>query len=186
MPPNLVIAFRHGEKPPNAEDEALPDDGDPGLDRNGEVSTRALTCRGWARAWALAGTLLYGRLPEGSTGENVAILVPDYGNDTRKHRPYLTVLPLAQRLRTEPLTPVDRDDVDGLCSNVMASRAETVVVCWEHDLLAAFASKLLVRGIAWPDDADGHGRYDPLWVIHLASPTSESTFDQLEQPFRTS
>src|SRR4051794_40098305 len=157
MPPELIIALRHGEKPADAERGAPLDANGPGIDPRGEVDPSSLTLRGWRRSGALAGTRLCGLL----TGVPVppAVLVPHYGH-TERHRSHQTVLALAERLGAAVQDPCEAADVDGLARRVRQADG-TVVVCWEHDALVSFAGRLSPEAPAeWPK-----GRFDVLWLL---------------------
>ncbi len=157
MPPELIIALRHGEKPANAEDDAQEvDEAGPGFDEEGRENPSSLTLRGWQRSGALAGTALCGLLAQRA---GVTFAVPSYGH-TDQHRSYQTVHALARRFGEKPKPWTSADEVDELLTRALACDG-TLVLCWEHDALAQFARKLSHAAPAdWP-----HGRFDVLWVF---------------------
>jgi hypothetical protein len=158
--PSLVVCLRHGEKPADSEEKSdhVNDDG-PGLDVHGRVNKHSLTIRGWQRAGALSGTQLGGQVPSSSIG-SASLFVPDYGPDTKDHRPYQTISPLARRWGIKPELPGPADCVPSLRDRVLAASGPAVV-CWEHDNLATFVGQLLGYEIKWPS-----GRFDVFWLLH--------------------
>lgn len=172
MPPSLILALRHGEKPANAEDPGRPlDDAGPGLDERGDINPASLTIRGWQRAGALAGSRLCSLLPRQPV--ELSVLVPEYGS-TQRHRAYETVHGLAQNLRVEPEPVCAADDVGTLLASVI-SRQGTVVVCWEHSALADFGRRLAPEvPEGWPD-----GRFDLVWRF---TPSEQALFSWEQFP----
>jgi hypothetical protein len=158
VPPSLVIALRHGEKPADAEHEgAALDQAGPGLDTHGQRNRSSLTLRGWQRSGALAGTRVCGLLTPPTAP--ITILVPRYRH-TKHHRSYQTMRALADRLATPVEDRCGAGDVDGLERHVLQADG-IVVVCWEHDPLVALARRLSTTAPeAWPE-----GRFDVLWLL---------------------
>ena len=157
MPPDLIVALRHGEKPADAEDPEKPLDGTgPGLDAEGQESRSSLTLTGWQRAGGLAGTQLCGTL---NATDPVTIAVPRY-DQTKRHRAYQTVDALAGKLGQTPQDWVSADEVDALVERALDTEG-TLVVCWEHDALSRFAKRVSDQAPEdWP-----RGRFDVLWIF---------------------
>ena len=174
--PRTLLMIRHGEKPSN---------GDLGLDEQGNANPARLIPKGWERAGALVtlfapnSTTLNSTLP--SPG---ALVTPKYAEPV--HRPYLTLLPLSQRLGVTILSEhaVDADPTK-IVSSLLAMETVVVIVCWEHDhlvnIVGAVASTVPVANredvpTSWPDD-----RFDVIWRFDLDEQTGKWTFGSLDQ-----
>jgi len=171
-----LLMIRHGEKPSN---------GDLGVDEQGNANPDGLIPKGWERAGALVtlfapnSTTLNSTLP--SPG---ALVTPKYSEQV--HRPYLTLLPLSQRLGMTILSEhaVDADPTK-IVSSLLAMVTVVVMMCWEHDhlvnIVGAVASTVPVanRGdvpTSWPDD-----RFDVIWRFDLDEQTGKWTFSSIDQ-----
>jgi hypothetical protein len=171
-PPRQIVLIRHAEKPAARAD---------GVNVKGAASDRCLTPRGWQRAGALP-TLL-GDPREPLTRPD-RLYSPEYENDDRtiNHRTYETILPLADRLGLEIVSPHKEGHEAKLARHMLASDGGTSLVCWEHTLLVAIASEIpLTAGSArvpeaWPDD-----RFDLVWLFDLTAGEARYTFSQLPQ-----
>jgi hypothetical protein len=174
--PHTLLMIRHGEKPHH---------GDLGVDEQGNTNEDGLSPKGWERAGALVTlfapnhTTLNSTLP--SPG---ALVTPKYAKLV--HRPYLTLLPLSQRLGVTILSehPVDADPTK-IVRSLLALETVAVIVCWEHahlvNIVGAVANTVLVanRGDvprSWPDD-----RFDVIWRFDLDEQTGKWTFGSLDQ-----
>jgi len=171
-----LLMIRHGEKPTN---------GDSGVDAEGRATPSGLTPRGWQRAGALAVVLG----PNSSTGHSAlprpaALVAPAYPEPA--HRPYLTLLPLAQLLgrSIETRYAVDADPAQ-IAASLLASDAAVVLLCWEHRRLVDIAHAVAARGRVanaddiprvWPDH-----RFDLVWRFDLDVATRAWTFVALDQ-----
>ena len=174
--PHTLLMIRHGEKPSN---------GDQGVDEQGNANQDGLIPKGWARAGALVtlfapnSTTLNSTLP--SPG---ALVTPKYSRLV--HRPYLTLLPLSQRLGV-PIQSEHAVDAEPreIVSSLLAMETVAVIVCWEHahlvKIVGAVASTVPVanRGevpSSWPDN-----RFDVIWRFDLNEQAGEWTFSSLDQ-----
>lgn len=174
--PGTLLMIRHAEKP---------SDGDVGVDDQGNANPDGLIPQGWQRAGALVtlfapnGTTLTSTLP--SPG---ALVTPAYPELV--HRPYLTVLPLSQRLgmTIQSEYAVDADPA-AIASSLLAMESAVVLVCWEHDTLVNIAGAV-ARAVpvanpadvpaSWPDD-----RFDVIWRFDLDEQTGQWTFGSLDE-----
>ena len=174
--PGTLLMIRHGEKPSN---------GDVGVDDQGNANPDGLIPQGWQRAGALVtlfapnGTTLTSTLPTPG-----ALITPKYPELV--HRPYLTVLPLSQRLGVTIVSEyaVNADPAT-IVSSLLAAESAVVLACWEHDNLVniagAVASTVPVANPAdvptsWPDD-----RFDVIWRFDLGEETGQWTFSSADQ-----
>ena len=174
--PRTLLMIRHGEKPSN---------GGLGVDEQGNANPDGLIPKGWERAGALVtlfapnSTTLNSTLP--SPG---ALVTPKYSKPV--HRPYLTLLPLSQRLGVTILSEhaVDADPTK-IVSSLLAMETVVVIVCWEHahlvNIVGAVASTVPVANredvpTSWPDD-----RFDVIWRFDLDEQTGKWTFGSLDQ-----
>jgi len=150
--PAQVILLRHAEKP--ADSDAV-----------------HLSSRGQQRARALVSLL--GRLSPLTSNAPVAALYAtrvtqrDHGQRTGE-----TLEPLAKDLGLPILKPFGSDEYSRLAASVLGNPAyhgKTVIICWTHHDLAAFAGALGVLPLppAWRDNT-----FDRLWrIIFTADPT---------------
>jgi hypothetical protein len=157
MAPQLIVCLRHGEKLVGTDGKEIK--GHPGL-----------TEQGIARAQMLGEALAPGSLLRDEVGPLWRILVPLYVNpDSSQRRPWLTMLPLAERLKITPDPVCDKKDVGGLVTAVQRGSGVTVV-CWEHDCLIDFlhclAGRVSIESASGPLPTawDAH-RYDVLWLL---------------------
>ena len=174
--PGTLLMIRHAEKP---------SDGDVGVDDQGNANPDGLIPRGWQRAGALVslfapnGTTVTSALP--APGALVTTKYPKL-----VHRPYLTVLPLSQRLGMAIVSEyaVDADPAT-VVSSLLAVQSAVVLMCWEHDnlvnIVGALAGPVPVANpadvpVSWPDD-----RFDVIWRFDLDEQTGQWTFGSLDQ-----
>ena len=155
--PNTLLLIRHGEKPVN---------NDVGVDWHGNADQDGLIPKGWARAGALAtlfdanGDTLRSTLPVPD-----ALVSPLYGTPT--HRTYLTLQPLADRLKLDVIRQYQVSCAKTVAQSLAGIDAAVVLVCWEHkelvDIVGAFPDYATVTNLGdlpskWPD-----GRFDVIW-----------------------
>ena len=174
--PRTLLMIRHGEKPSND---------DLGIDEQGKANPDGLTPKGWQRAGALVTLFAPNRTTLNSTLPSPGALVsPKYAQPV--HRPYLTLLPLSQRLGATILSEhaVD-DDPMKIVRSLLAMETAIVLVCWEHahlvNIVGALASTVPVanRGdvpTSWSDD-----RFDVIWRFDLDEQMGKWTFTSLDQ-----
>jgi hypothetical protein len=154
LPPQVIVALRHGEKPD--------DPGDHGLDAKGR-----------ARAQRLATILRPGGILP-TYDEPTRFYVPFYADPpSQAHRAYQTVAPLATALGRPPTTPCPADRPDQLVAATLDTQVHTLVICWEHDALVGWLqglaadakAKVTVSGDGpLPSAWDGDD-FDTLWLL---------------------
>ena len=171
-----LVMIRHGEKPCT---DGL------GIDEHGNTNPDGLTSKGWARAGALVtlfapnSTIVNSILP--SPG---ALVTPKYHKPV--HRPYLTLLPLSQRLGVAILAEhaVDAHPAK-IVESLVAMETAVALLCWEHDHLVkiacAVAHTMPVANPAdvptsWPDD-----RFDMIWRFDRDEQTQTWAFGSHDQ-----
>ena len=171
-----LLMIRHGEKPSK---------GYQGIDEQGNANSDGLIPKGWERAGALVTlfapntTTLKSTLP--SPG---ALVTPKYPKHV--HRPYLTLLPLSQRLNETILSEYAVDaDPTAIVNSLLAMENEVVLVCWEREHLVNIVGAMARTGsvanqedipTSWPDD-----RFDVIWRLDLNKQTGKWTFISLDQ-----
>lgn len=142
-PPRCIYLIRHGEKPADpGDDEQTDTDPDPagGVDFAGTPNQHSLTPRGWQRSGALA--VLFTHTQSDATPLSVPgqLFAPRYGSgdtETAEHRPYQTVLALSALIAQTIRTPCQVGQEVALAHTVLASTADTVLICWEHQNIPA-------------------------------------------------
>ena len=174
--PRTLLLIRHGEKPFR---------GCQGVDAQGKANPDGLIPKGWERAGALVtlfapnGTTVHSALPTPG-----ALVSPQYSGLV--HRPYLTLIPLSQRLK---ITIVSSHDVDAhpakIARSLLATESAVVLVCWEHEHLVNIAGAIAAavtmanpgdRPASWPGN-----RFDVIWRFDLDEQTRSWTFASLDQ-----
>jgi hypothetical protein len=163
-PPRTIYLIRHGEKP----DHQSPDQAT-GVEIGGEHNSHSLTPRGWQRSGALA--VLFTRPPRpGDTALAVPdrLICPDYGDRTGGaiHRPYQTLLALSGVTGRPIETPYRETHEADLATAVLAGKAGTVLICWEHGRIPVIAAAIPTTTpvpVEWPDH-----RFDLIWQFTLA------------------
>jgi hypothetical protein len=157
--------MRHGEKPDPTDATKPP----LGVGLDGRQSIHGLTPRGWQRAGALVRLFV----EAAGTGHDGPPAAPDrlvaagYGtaDETRGHRPYLTLTPLADKLGRDIGAPRAIGEEDALAADVLAADNECTLICWEHAHIPLIAAALPLDPAhpaprAWPDE-----RFDLLWCF---------------------
>jgi len=170
MPPHQIIIIRHAQKPTkNPRHDGIREDGthDP----------ESLIVRGWQHAGALASIFaMPGNAPidarfarpdhifaagEGKKEATIDGRKVKVGSHSR--RPVETVTPMAGRLGVEPVTAFTKGEEELLVKDVMA-RSGTVLICWQHEDIAAIGNLIVGNGTTvpqtWPEN-----RYDLIWVF---------------------
>ncbi len=143
--PAEVILLRHAEKPSGHHD-------------------RDLSARGQQRARALVSFLTSNPVIL-SNGLPVALFAPLVSPRGHGRRPLETLTPLANRLGVSVQTPVRAAEHAGLAKRILTDPAlsgKTVVICWVHHDLRAFAKELGVHPAParWKSSV-----YDRVWII---------------------
>jgi hypothetical protein len=173
-----IMIVRHAEKPP---------DNPPPYGvtaRKGKHDEESLTVRGWQRAGALAS---FFAPQDGRPLPNPSVATPQYvyaskvedkkvkGEKvgSKSKRPQQTITPLVELLGANVTTDftIDKGDEEALAASAAACEG-VVLICWEHQSITAIVSHLpLSPGTTppagWPDDAQGQGRFDLVWVFDL-------------------
>ena len=143
--PAQVILLRHGEKPP--------DESNVNLSERGEARARALVAFLTTKPAFL------------TNGLPTALFAPKVTKRGHTSRPYETIEPLAEHLKLSIQTPNGPSDYAALAKHILSDPdfdGKTVVVCWIHDYLPAFAKALGVK----PEPAPWNGSvYDRVWLI---------------------
>ena len=144
--------IRHAEKP-----HKPPCDNDDGVKKTGEKDDESLTVRGWQRAGALVHFFASQQPLTPKT-----IFAAGVGHKSPSHRPKQTVTPLAKWLNIDVKDSHLKDDIQGLVDDVM-KQIGTVLVCWQHELIADTIGLLENAPKVpqdWPDI-----RFDIVWVL---------------------
>lgn len=105
-------------------------------------------------------------LPGGALAPS-EIFLPEPKDSAVENRAYKTMEPLITRVSPR-LVRNARDDVGGLADSVLASTAHVVVICWEHDALAAWLQRFARRVVVTPDDLPikwPKGSFDKVWQL---------------------
>lgn len=171
-----LLMIRHGEKPASNYQ---------GIDEQGNANPNGLIPKGWERAGALVTLFAPNNATLTSTLPSPGALVaPKYPMPV--HRPYLTLLPLSQRLGKTILSEYAVDaDPTMIVRSLLAMENEVVLVCWEHNHLVNIAGAMGSTGLvtnqgdiptSWPDD-----RFDVIWRFDLNEQTGMWTFTSLDQ-----
>jgi hypothetical protein len=170
-----VLIIRHAEK----EGEVWPG---PGLRSNGLDDSKSLVIRGWQRAgsWAaLFGTGMGG--PEYPKPSAIYAADPHRAvGDQSSHRPFETIIPLADRLRLVPVTEYAVGEETKLAATTAGSEG-VVLVCWEHkaiigELLPAITKDQVIGNLPKKWDA---ARYDIVLRLDRESPENPWFIRQL-------
>ncbi len=166
MAPSRIMFIRHAEKP-----HKPPCENDDGVKKSGEQDEESLTVRGWQRAGALVHFFASQQALKPQT-----IFATGVGHKSSSHRPKQTVSPLAAWLNITINYSHLRDDLQGLADDVM-KQTGTVLVCWQHELIADIIARLPNAPQVpqdWPDI-----RFDIVWVLDADGPRWK--FSQIPQ-----
>jgi broad specificity phosphatase PhoE len=172
--PSVVMLLRHAEKPIG--------EGPPhGVTIDGSQDAESLTPRGWQRSGALVSLFV----PEASDVGSSRLPTPTHlfasqvGDRSTSQRPRETLLPLAERLGLSVDSQFRKEEIDQLVQAVRVINGN-VLIAWEHHLLPSIANMLLGDKSRapqiWPDD-----RYDVVWVVEFAGPSSRGGFREVPQ-----
>ncbi len=153
---HTILIIRHAEKPDA--------DGDGGVDATGTPDPRSLTPRGWQRAGAWTElfapslgtpqalprpTAMFASAPSGHAD------MAARGGGSKSRRPLETVSPLAAKLGIEIDLRFAKGEEADLAEAISAIEG-VVLVCWQHEDIAAIANALTPRpqGVPqhWPGD----------------------------------
>jgi hypothetical protein len=165
MPPAVIVALRHGEKPTSS-------------------SLHGLSPMGFARSVRYVTQLRPGVLLPPGAAEASEFLVPKYDGDppTEGHRAYQTVAPVASVTGLVPTPGGKPGDVAGLLNAVLTATVATLVVCWEHDALVpwltALAQKVTIKvagGGSLPTTWPGSD-FDTVWVLAAVAGAATPTY----------
>lgn len=171
-----LLLIRHGEKPVK---------GCQGVDEQGKANPDGLIPRGWQRAGGLAALFA----PNGTTLRSTfptpgALVSPRYSDLV--HRPYLTLIPLSEKLNITITTDHEVDDHPArIAKSLLTADAAVVLVCWEHEHLVGIAGAVaaavrMANPADVPVDWPGN-RFDVIWRFGLDVQTSTWTFSSLDQ-----
>jgi broad specificity phosphatase PhoE len=152
MAPSRIMFIRHAEKP-----HKPPCENDDGVKKSGENDEESLTVQGWQRAGALVHFFASQQPLKPQT-----IFAAGVGHKSLSHRPKQTVTPLATWLNVAINESDLKDDIQGLADDVM-KQTGTVLVCWEHELIADIIARLPNPPKVpqdWPPT-----RFDIVWVL---------------------
>ena len=180
MVPRFIFVIRHGEKP-NPADAVDPPFG---VGAQGDPDVHGLTPRGWQRAGALA--VLFAPFH----GQPARPLVrPDHlvasaieaPDETRRHRPFLTLVPLGQLLDLEVETRFQTGQEARLVDAILAGDHEAPLICWVHEHIPSLASHIPVSGgvrppTTWPDT-----RVDLVWCFERTGDGATYAFSAIGQ-----
>lgn len=170
MPPDRIIVIRHARKPTHKPKQT-------GIRQDGTSDPESLTVRGWQHAGALA-AIFAGPEPGGADGftarpdiifaagaekKKVRIGGKEVKVGSHSRRPIQTVTPLAAALKLAPVTTHTKGEERALVDDVL-SRSGTVLVCWQHQNIAAIGNLIVGNDTtvpqSWPEN-----RYDLLYLF---------------------
>lgn len=171
------MVIRHGEKPAETPHPTPPH----GIDSAGVAHPTSLIPRGWQRAGALA-VLLGGDTARAPLARPTALMSPDYGAETARHRTSETIQPLAARLGLTPVHPAPTKHEKHVVKHAVLTTPGTILMCWEHhhiaNIMAALAHHLGLTDLppiarSWPEDD-----FDSVIVVTVADPSSVTVVSQ--------
>jgi hypothetical protein len=112
-----------------------------------------------------------------------ALYSPSYDDPdkTQNHRTYQTIEGLSERLDVPIQSPLPEGQEPALAAAVLASGAEVVLICWEHQHIPALAPAVPTLDAttipsAWPGD-----RFDVIWTFTLDPAAGRYVFGQVPQ-----
>jgi len=190
------MIIRHGEKPPEPPASPPPFGVTPG----GEQDDHSLSVRGWQRAGALATLFASSRTIPPPIGTPQFIYAVKVDSDfqsphdaagqkigTKGKRAQQTVAPIAEKLGSLATLDFtfDKGDEAAMITSAMACRG-VVLICWVHENIPRMASQIPVSPVTpvptgWPDDAQGYGRFDVVWVFEFDHTAGTYRFRQIPQ-----
>ena len=190
------MIIRHGEKPPEPPASPPPF----GVTPEGGQDDHSLSVRGWQRAGALATLFASSRMTPPPLFTPQFIYAVKADNDLVKphdaagqrvgakgKRAQQTVSPIAEKLgllATLDFT-FDKGSEAAMITSAMACRG-IVLICWVHENIPRIASQIPVSTITpvprdLPDDAQGYGRFDVVWVFEFDYALGTYRFSQIPQ-----
>ena len=160
--PAQIILFRHAEKP-------------------ADKTNPHLSAAGMRRARLLVGFLRANPVVN-QYGKPVAIFATRTTKDDDGQRTQETVAPAAAALKLRVQTPFLGKDYKQLAKRILGNPAyagKTVVICWNHDVLAELAAEL---GVSPKPPAWKGQEYDQVYVIAFRG--KEATLTVIAQNLR--
>ncbi len=154
MAPRIFL-IRHAEKPNGSSR---------GVNSDGSADEKSLTVRGWQRAGALI--TVFGQ---------AQFLFASHSSSSR---PRQTLEPLAAR-RNIPLNLEFGKGDEQRLADAAKSCDGIVVICWQHEFMAAVANAILGDNTTAPQQWPEH-RFDVTWAFDLDGRTGVYRFS--EQP----
>jgi len=177
MTEHTILVIRHAEKPETA--------GDGGVDATGARDPRSLTSRGWQRAgvWAELFAPSYSQpqtLPRptaifASAPASHAEVAAGGGSKSR--RPLETISPLAAKLGIKVDLHFAKGGEADLAKAISAIEG-VVLVCWQHEDIAAIANALTPRPKGVPQNWPGH-RFNLIFKFTRPGNASPWAFQQI-------
>ena len=193
---STIMIIRHGEKPPEPPASPPPY----GVTSDGRQDAHSLSVRGWQRAGALV------CLFAPSQGTPSTVKVPEYiyavkvdDDDegppdavsvtigTKGKRAQQTIAPIAAKLgSTVKLNfTFDKGAEAAMIASAMACPG-AVLICWVHENIPHIARQITVSRAtpvpdAWPNDAQGNGRFDLVWLFEYDNNVDAYQFAEIPQ-----
>jgi len=193
---STIMIIRHGEKPPEPPASPPPY----GVTSDGTQDAHSLSVRGWQRAGALVS------LFAPSQGTPSTVKVPEYiyavkvdsdvesSHDavgakigTKGKRAQQTIAPIAEKLRSTVKLDLtfDKGAEVAMIASAMACPG-AVLICWVHENIAHIARQIPVSTAtpvpeAWPNDAQGNGRFDLVWLFEYDNAVDAYRFAEIPQ-----
>ena len=172
--PLTILVIRHGEKP----NEAFPG---PGLTQEGVPNSKSLVIRGWQRAGAWAALFAADPAhPDFPRPQRIYGSKPNFDPDKEASaRPYLTALPIADRLGLKVNASHAVGEEAALAQEIEALSG-VVLISWEHVMIGKQLLPSLLRDqpLTWPRQWP-EARYDLAIRLDRAAPGAPWTFRQL-------
>jgi hypothetical protein len=178
MADQTILIMRHAEKPEPG--------GDNGIDATGAPDAKSLTPRGWQRAGAWTELFAPSLGQQRALPKPIAIFasapathaeIAAGNGGSKSRRPLETITPLAAKLRIQ----VDLRFWKGREADLAAAISATdgvVLVCWQHEDIAAIAKTLTPHPRGVPDDWPGK-RFNVLFRFDRSAPTAPWAFQQI-------
>jgi hypothetical protein len=169
-----ILVIRHAEKP----GERWPGQG---FTAEGEANEKSLVLRGWERAGAWA-ALFGASLGGDSYPAPTAIYAanPNSTSGSPSRRPFQTIVPLASRLKLEPVVKYAAGQEPALVAEIVGL-AGIVLVSWEHKAICGAILPAIVQGqnlfglpAQWDKD-----RFDVVLKFDRSAPGAPWSFRQL-------
>jgi hypothetical protein len=155
MAPRILL-IRHAEKP---------DGPNRGVNADGSFDDKSLTVRGWQRAGALIAHFAEARFL--------------FASHSSSSRPQQTLEPLSAKQNIGLNVDFGKGDESRLADGAKACDG-VVVICWQHEFMAAVANAILGDTTTAPQDWPKE-RFDVTWVFDRDGRTGGYTFSQQPQ-----